>query len=104
MDVGPYMGALLRAFTKTLAERHHAMVILDAPNSRAAEFREFWHAGQVQHAIFCCIAYRNVPNDRAPCYWHQLRSQSSKQTGLIAGPTNDMLMDSQSCLEACEGR
>ena len=40
------MGALLRAFVKTLAERHHAMVILDAPNSRAAEFREFWQAGQ----------------------------------------------------------
>ena len=44
---GAYMGALLRAFIKTLAERHHAMVILDAPNSRAAEFREFWQAGQV---------------------------------------------------------
>ncbi len=40
------MGALLRAFVKTLAERRHAMVILDAPNSRAAEFREFWQAGQ----------------------------------------------------------
>ena len=31
MYAGAYMGALLRAFTKTLAERHHAMVILDAP-------------------------------------------------------------------------
>ena len=40
------MGALLRAFAKTLAERHHSMVILDAPNSRAAELREFWQAGQ----------------------------------------------------------
>ena len=40
------MGALLRAFVKTLAERHHAMVLVDAPNLRAAEFREFWQAGQ----------------------------------------------------------
>ena len=49
------MGDLLRAFTKTLAERHHAMVILDAPNSRAAEFREFWRAGQVPRDASCCV-------------------------------------------------
>jgi hypothetical protein len=44
---GAYSNALLKAFVKTLGERRHSVVILDAPNLRVVDFREFWRAGQV---------------------------------------------------------
>ena len=45
---GDYASALLKAFSRTLDERRHSVAILDAPNPRAADYREFWRAGQVR--------------------------------------------------------
>lgn len=48
---GAYTSALLKAFSRTLEERRHSVVILDAPNPRAADYREFWRAGQVRQIL-----------------------------------------------------
>uniref|UniRef100_A0A061RDX8 YLP motif-containing protein 1 n=1 Tax=Tetraselmis sp. GSL018 TaxID=582737 RepID=A0A061RDX8_9CHLO len=40
-----YAADLLRAFRRSLIEKRHAIVVIDAPNLTAAELAEFWDAG-----------------------------------------------------------
>ena len=43
---GVYKRSLLKAYQRTLDEARFKFVILDAPNIRAGDFRDFWMAGQ----------------------------------------------------------
>ncbi|MEW5298170.1 MAG: hypothetical protein WDW36_001322 [Sanguina aurantia] len=45
----PYRKSLLRAATKTLEEGRYSFVIVDAPNARLEEYKEFWALGQKHH-------------------------------------------------------
>jgi YLP motif-containing protein 1 len=41
-----YRRSLLKAYQRTLEEGRFKFVILDAPNIAAADFKDFWVAGQ----------------------------------------------------------
>ena len=45
---GRYKQSLLKAFKRTTEEGRFAMVIVDAPNVRVEDFKEYWTHGQVR--------------------------------------------------------
>lgn len=48
LHTASYRKSLLRAATKTLEEGRYSFVIVDAPNVKLEEYKDFWVLGQVR--------------------------------------------------------
>ena len=55
---GTYKASLLRAFSRTVEEGRFPFVIVDAPNIRVDDFKDYWSVGQVKIAP----SYLNIMN------------------------------------------
>ena len=54
---GLYQRSLLKAFSSTVESARFSVVVVDAPNIRVDEYRDFWSAGQVSLAQPLALVY-----------------------------------------------